>query len=154
LPRSSRTPGALNVGVHAMAVNLSRSPTQLEASGIRYGSVTTVRATPFSRMVWRSRSCARLPLPKLHWRRLLTLLVQIHGLSPAITSCFDGAPLCHSRGDGRLASGASPLDLWGSAFHPSHSATTGYPERLAQGALGRGSWTPSGAVSAFTTSVT
>jgi hypothetical protein len=136
------------------SVNPSRSPTQLEASGTRYGSATTARVTLFSRMVWRSRSCACLPLSRLHWRRLLNLLVQIHSLPPAIPSCFGGAPLCRSRRDGWLASGASSFDLWGSACHPSQSVVSGCPERLTQGALGRGSWTLSGAVSAFTTSVT
>ena len=77
-------PRAPIVGVHATATKLFRSPTQSGTSGIQYGSATTAKATPLSRIVWESRSCARLDRPRLVWRRRMNSLHQIHGLLPAI----------------------------------------------------------------------
>jgi hypothetical protein len=104
-------------------------------SGTLYGSATTARATSLSRMVWKSRSCARLDFPRLPWSMRLILLRQLHGLPPAIYRCCcwgcffggdggGGASLCSFRG-GWFAEGcffpghpscfwrhAIPLILW------------------------------------------
>jgi hypothetical protein len=78
----SRASGALDVVlvVHPMVVDPSRSPTQLEESRARYGSATTARVTSLCRMVWKSRSCARLDLPRLPWSMRLNLSRQLYGL--------------------------------------------------------------------------
>jgi hypothetical protein len=164
LPRSNRAPGALDVIVviHPMAVDPSKSPTQLGESGTLYGSATTT--TSLSRMIWKSRSGARLDLPRLSWSMRLILLSQLHNLPPAICRCccccwcyfFGGdgggkASLCSFRG-GWFAEGCffpgQPSCLWRRACRPSHPMVGGCPERFAQGASACGGGTFSCTVSA------
>ena len=99
-----------------MAANPSRSPTQLGASGTRYGSATTARATSLFRIVWNSKSCARLDLPRLLWGSLLNSLGQLRGLLPAIYGCFGGAALRFCRRHW-LADGSFPLSFRGGGAH-------------------------------------
>jgi hypothetical protein len=118
------------------------------------GAAATARATSLSRIVWKSRSCARLDFPKLHWSMRLNLLRQLYGLLPAIYRCCccswccsfggdsgGGASLCSFRG-GWFAEECfflgRPPCLWRRACRPSHPMVGGCQEPFAQGAYGCG----------------